>query len=419
MKYFRINIYLKFKIYLLAFFLHIKDLEKKIEKLIKENSKKKKFILTSQLRVGFLLLLQYLKIKHPKKKEIIFSPYNLAEMISVAKNLNFNPVFLDLNYKNGFFDIKKLKKKINKRTVALVLTNMFNNYEDTIKIKRLCYKKKIILIEDNAISFDNYKSKKNKKNFTGIFGDYTLYSFNIMKNISAMYGGGVSTNDSNFIKFCLSKKLNYTNFPTLLYIKQNLIYLILKVFAINFIYRKFFFKIVKRAYFKNNLFLLKLFYPSLKFKKQEIPKYYFSNITNFSKKLIYLQLNNKKSRLQNHKMRKEKNLLYYNQFEKLNIKQVKIIPIKDFNFQNFIDFPILVKDKEKLNKFLLTKGIELRSIYYMNCSKLFKTKNKFPNAKKYESEIICLPNHEKIKKEYILFIKNCIIDFYDKYKSVR
>ena len=113
-------------------------------------------------------------------------------------------------------------------------------------------------------------------------------------------------------------------------------------------------------------------------------------------------------------MRKEKNLLYYNQFKKLNIKQVKIIPIKDFNFQNFIDFPILVKDKEKLNKFLLTKGIELRSIYYINCSKLFKTKNKFPNAKKYESEIICLPNHRKIKKEYIFFIVTSIKEFYYK-----
>ena len=111
MKYFRINIYLKFKIYLLAFFLIQNKFDKKIEKLIKENSKKKKFILTSQLRVGFLLLLKYLKYKYPKKNEIIFSPYNLAEMINVAKNLNFKPVFSDLNYDSGFFDFKYLKKK--------------------------------------------------------------------------------------------------------------------------------------------------------------------------------------------------------------------------------------------------------------------------------------------------------------------
>ena len=74
-----------------------------------------------------------------------------------------------------------------------------------------------------------------------------------------------------------------------------------------------------------------------------------------------------------------------------------MILIKDFNFQNFMDFPILVEDKYKLNKFLLTKGIEMRSIYYANCSKLFKMNNKSPNAEKYEKEILCLPNHKKIK----------------------
>ena len=157
MKYFRINIYLKFKIYLFAFFLIKNKFEKKIEKLIKENSKKNVFVLTSQLRVGFLLLLKYLKYKYPQKNEIIFLPYNLAEMINVAKNLNFKPIFSNLNYDSGFYDFRYLKKNINKNTLALVLTNMFNSYEDTIKIKKLCKKNKIILIEDNAICFDNFK----------------------------------------------------------------------------------------------------------------------------------------------------------------------------------------------------------------------------------------------------------------------
>ena len=113
-------------------------------------------------------------------------------------------------------------------------------------------------------------------------------------------------------------------------------------------------------------------------------------------------------------MRKLNNLIYYKQFTKLKIKQIKLIPIKDFNFQNFIDFPILVKDKLKLNKFLLNNGIELRSIYYRNCSNIFKLKNiKMPIAEKYENEIICLPNHKKIKKSYIIFIVNCIKEFYE------
>ena len=148
MKYFRINIYLKLKIYFFSFFLFKSKLEKEIAKLIQKNSNKKKFILTSQLRVGFLLLLKYLQFKYPEKNEIIFAPYNLPEMINIAKNLKYKTVFSDLNYTNGFYDFKHLKKNLKKKTLAIVLTNMFNNYEDTIKIKKFCKKNKIILIED-------------------------------------------------------------------------------------------------------------------------------------------------------------------------------------------------------------------------------------------------------------------------------
>ena len=43
-----------------------------------------------------------------------------------------------------------------------------------------------------------------KKFFSGSFGDYSLYSFNIMKNISVFWWG-VSTNDKKFIEFAKLK----------------------------------------------------------------------------------------------------------------------------------------------------------------------------------------------------------------------
>ena len=67
-------------------------------------------------------------------------------MVNISKNLNYKIKFCDLDYDNGFFKIKDFIKKINKNTLAVVLTNMFNSYEDTILIKNICRKKKIILI---------------------------------------------------------------------------------------------------------------------------------------------------------------------------------------------------------------------------------------------------------------------------------
>jgi len=414
-KYFRINIYLKIKHYLLSFFINEKSFKKKLEENFKTNSRKKYFLFTSQLRVAFLILLKYLKLKFPKKNEIIFLSFNLAEMINVAKNLNYKIKFCDLDYNKGFFKTKDLKKRINRNTIAIVLTNMFNSYEDTIYLRNLCKQKKIILIEDNAIFFDNYKSIKSKKLYSGSFGSYSLYSFNIMKNISALYGGGVATNDLNFKKFAIEEFSKYSKFPNFLLIKQSLIYLILKVLSINALYKILFFKLVKYAHLKNNLFLLKIFYPSLKFSQKKFPRHYFTKVSNLSKKLVYLQLQDSKTRKLNHKLRRDKNIYYLHELKKRNIKGVKLLPIKDFNFQNFIDFPILVNDKKNLNKFLLNHGIETRTVYYRNCNKIFNIQRaSAPVAERYEKEIICLPNHVKISNKYIDYIIETIFKFYDR-----
>ena len=45
---------------------------------------------------------------------------------------------------------------------------MFNNYDQGLQVKKLCEKKKIFLIEDNAIYFDNFSKKKVKRNIVEV-----------------------------------------------------------------------------------------------------------------------------------------------------------------------------------------------------------------------------------------------------------
>jgi dTDP-4-amino-4,6-dideoxygalactose transaminase len=409
MNIFRINIFLTTLVYLKSLFFISKDIDKKISKEINKTSNKKYFVITSQLRLGFILLLKYLKNKF-QRKEIIFISYNIAEMINVAKNLKFQIKFLNINPKNHFFAIDQLKKKINKKTLAVVVTNMFNSYNDTIRVRKLCDEKKIILIEDNAIYFDNFIKIKKSKIYSGSTGDYSLYSFNIMKNISALYGGGVSTNDCEFYKYATNKISKYKKFSKIIYLRQNIIFLLLKIISIKLFYKLFFLKLVKYTHIKKSNFFLKIFYPSLRFRIQNFPKYYFSKINNFSKKLAYYQLSNIKSRNENHYKRKKLNIYYYNKFKHTKLKEVKLINIKNFDYQNFLDFPILVKNKHKLHEYLINNGIETKLIHYKDCRNIF-LKRKF-KKKLYEQEIICLPNHKKITEKYVDLIIDKITDFY-------
>ena len=410
MKIFRIKIYLQFKEFISSIF--NKDFNfKRIDKILLNQSNKKFLTYTSQLRTGFLLILKFLKIKYKKKNEIILMSYNLKEMINIPSRLNLKIIFCDIDFKTGCLNIKELQRKINKKTLCIVLTNIFSDYKSCEKIRQICKRKKIPLIEDNAIYFDNF-IQKDKKYFSGSFGDYSLHSFNLMKNISGLYGGCISYNNPDFKNFCLGIFRKNIKFPVTLYLRQIIIFVCLKTFSLNFFYKNLFYYLFYFALQYKISFIQNLIYPSLRFKNNQIPNYYLSSINNFTKKLIYYQLKDFKRRKKNHDIRKINNKYYYNKFRKLSSKNLFIFPIKDFNFQNYLEFPVLFKKKEKIHKYLMSKGFDLKKIHYFNCSKEFKNKYKCYNSERIEKEILCLPNHEKINNYYIDNLINEIKIFY-------
>ena len=110
MKFFRVYIYLKFFVFVKSLITLVNNSKKRnIENTFNKITNKKFSFLTSQLRVGFVLVLQYLIRKYPNKNEIVISSYNLAEMVNICKNLKLKLVFGKLN-ENIFICDKDLKK---------------------------------------------------------------------------------------------------------------------------------------------------------------------------------------------------------------------------------------------------------------------------------------------------------------------
>jgi dTDP-4-amino-4,6-dideoxygalactose transaminase len=415
---FRIWIYLSIKNFFLAIVSSEKISKKKkfIEEYIHKQSNKSKVYLFSQCRVAFLFVLKFLKKKNKaNKNEIIICAYNLPEMINIALNLKLKIKFCDLDHKSGLMDPIKVKKLISQKTLAIIMTNMFNNYKVAKQIKALSIRNKIPLIEDNAIYFDNFSRNKNKVFFSGSLGDYSIYSFNIMKNISSLYGGAMSTNNRDFEKFYIEEEKKLKNFPVFSLLKQILIFFILKIMSINKLYKYFFRYIIKCAYQYKVKFLLELFYPSLKSVRKKFPKYYFSKISHTSINATYLQLL-KKEKDMIFKIRKKNHKLYSKILGKIKNNNFELIVKTDENYQNFLDFPILVKRKENLNKFLINHGVEVRLKHYYNCAKMFNKKKGNVIAERYEKELICLPVHQKITPSYITFVAKKINQFYERSK---
>ena len=128
--------------------------------------------------------------------------------------------------------------------------------------------------------------------------------------------------------------------------------------------------------------------------------------------MILLQLKDKKNFELNHSKKRANNIFYYKILRKKNINGIELFKYEDSNFQNFNDFPIMVKDKNLLIKYLFSKGVETKTIQYVDCQNIFKSKKNPNKLKQYENHVLCLPNHRLISKSYIQFIVNSLSEFY-------
>lgn len=405
----RVYIYLKIKSLLSSFFFKNFLLKEKLSENLTKMTGKKYVEFFGMCRTGLIVFLEFLKEKRPESNEIIVCSYNLKEMVEIIKNYNFKVNLIDIEIKNGLMNIETIKKKITNKTAAILYTNMFNDYEHAKSVKEICDERDILMIEDCAIYFGNFTYSNNKKIYSGSVGDVSIFSFGIMKNVCAIFGGSLLTSNRDIYDFISKKNKKFKNFSNILFLKKIVLFAILKVVLSRYIYNYLFFYIIKEATIRKFKLILNLFYPALKFKyRTYVPENYYFKIHNLSLKMIYNHINSKNFENE-FLIRKENNKIYHNYFK--NLSHVKILEIKDFNFQNFLDYPIIVEKKNELVNYLLKKGLETRIHFYSNCE--FNIQNiQNMNSQFYEENIICLPSHSKISYEKITEYCSSISDFY-------
>lgn len=84
----------------------------------------------------------------------------ISDIVSV--NLfGFKPVFVDVNFNNLSMKIDEVKKKINKKTIAIFLTHAQGFNGLTKELIEICKKNKIYLIEDVCEAHGAQYEKKN------------------------------------------------------------------------------------------------------------------------------------------------------------------------------------------------------------------------------------------------------------------
>src|SRR3989344_9620202 len=116
-------------------------------------------------------------------------PTNVMPLIQ----LGLEPIPIDVELDTLNVSGKKLATILKKSGLkAFFITNLLGFCDDIDKIKNICKKEKIILIEDNCEALGTvYKDKK-----LGNYGLASTFSFFVGHHLSTIEGGAVCTDDS-------------------------------------------------------------------------------------------------------------------------------------------------------------------------------------------------------------------------------
>tara|TARA_B100001057_G_scaffold196744_1_gene197496 strand:- start:141 stop:1256 length:1116 start_codon:yes stop_codon:yes gene_type:complete len=258
---------------------------------------------------------------------------------------NCKPVFVDINKKYLQMDESLLKKKLTKRTKAIMVTHLYGNPSKMDYICKFAKKHKLFIIEDIAQS--QLASFKNK--IVGNFGDIACMSFYPSKNIGAVGDGGAI--------ICNSKKF------------------------------------IQRATLFAN-------YGSINFKDRD------HKIVGFNSRMDELQaafLNLKiKDLKKNNYVRKKLAKIYNKKCDTLGIKRIHVMPHAE---SAYYVYPIIVKKRDLLMKELKKKNI-YSQIHYeipIHLQTAYKKTNRkdLTITENISKNILSLPFYPGIKKKQI------------------
>lgn len=370
------------------------NLVKLIIKKLKKRYPKKAICLLPSARLGFYLSLKFL---FKPNDELIFSSMSFPLYIKIANQLKLKVKLVDVSEKDLNIDANKIEAQITNQTKGIVVTHLFGNPCEINKIKNICKKKKIILIEDCAQSFN---SKINNID-TGNFGDIGIISTSLLKTPTFLSGGILILKDYKLYKKINNWKKNNLQKNLLLKIKLFIkvilsilnsypkIYSILSAKIFNFLIN-FNPRVYRKILYSGMGLKNKLFDP---LERPVLSKYQLS---------IGLSQLNRCDEMNN--LRRKYSIILQNKLKKNSkIKVINNHFKKDYNHQYFV---ILIKKNfKKIIAELFRLGIHVIEENVWDCTKYgFKIENinqNFPITKKFNSKLVRIQNNSFLNENQI------------------
>lgn len=135
--------------------------------------------------------------------EVIVPSLTFVATIQAIIACKARPVFCEIDAETMNADIGDIKKRITKKTKAIIPVHYGGQPCDMDALMDLARKHSVRIVEDAAHAFGSlYKGSK-----IGSIGDVACFSFDPIKNITCGEGGAVVTNDGRLTEIIIKKRL--------------------------------------------------------------------------------------------------------------------------------------------------------------------------------------------------------------------
>jgi len=169
------------------------DYVKKLEKLFCKTFKTKYAIACNSGTSGLHSALAALNLK--KNDEVIVPGLTVVMDAYSAFHVGAKPIFADVDEETYLITAETIKKKITKRTKAIMVVSLQGLPVDIDPIMKIAKERNITVIEDNAQDMlGSYKGK-----ISGTNGHISVWSFENKKHLSGATEGGIITTNNKVL----------------------------------------------------------------------------------------------------------------------------------------------------------------------------------------------------------------------------
>ncbi len=170
---------------------HVRDFEKNLGKYFGNKYTQVVSSGTAALKIS----LKALGVK--QGDEVITQAFNFIATIEAILDVGAKPILVNVD-KNLHMDFQEVKKKISKKTKAIIPVHMLGQPCDMKKLKKIIENKKIKILEDNCEAIGSKIFNKD----AGTIGDIGVFSFDFGKIITTGEGGAILTNNFSYFRYC-------------------------------------------------------------------------------------------------------------------------------------------------------------------------------------------------------------------------